>query len=330
MKQHHLGKCFEIWKKKDSNIKNMRKIILLLIVLLNAIVSYGEINVQERIAEANKGDASAQASLVRYYYGNKEYGSCTEWAMTLVNNTGTNKDQRITANLYLGLLYANGEGVDKSRQMAISYLENGVKLESADCADILSQIYEIDSENRNLTKAFEWLKKSAELGDYQNAYSIAVHYEIGSGKFKKSNLNFPEPITNYQMAIKYYELYIENLPFYKPNPEHEYQRKRRHDPEIEYKIANAYFYGEIGVAPNYEKAIKYYNIFIDGNGDTNSYMKRGVTMSDQKLGEALWNLSTCYRFGRGVVKNELTARKLIRKAAEKGNEKAINFLNKEI
>lgn len=307
----------------------MRKIILLLIVaLLNSISSYGEINVQQRIAEANKGNASAQATLVRYYYGNKEYKSCKEWAMTLINNTGTNKDHKITANLYLGLLYANGEGVDKSRQTAISYLKNGADLGSADCADILSQIHEIDSENRDLTKAFEWLKKSAELGDYQNAYSIADHYENGLGKFKKSNLGFPEPI-NYQAAIKFYELYIENLPFYKPNPEHEYQRRRRHDPEIEYKIANAYFYGENGVAQNYEKAIKYYNRFIDGNGDTNSYMERGATMSDQKSGDALWNLSTCYRFGRGVVKNELTARKLIRKAAEKGNEKAINFLNKE-
>lgn len=308
----------------------MRKIIIMLIgFLLNSIVCYGETNLQERITEANKGNASAQKSLVRYYYNNNEYSSCKEWATKLLNNTEANKEGRVTANLYLGLLYANGKGVGKSRQTAIEYLKNGVELESAECADLLSQIYEIDSENRDLTKAFEWLKKSAELGDYQNALLVAMYYENGLGKFNKSNLNFPEISVNYPVAIKYYELYIKNLPSYLPNPERKYQYKSRHDPEIEYKIANAYFYGENGVEQNYEKAASYLELFINDNGDINGYMERAITLPDQKVGECLWNLSTCYRFGRGVVQNELTARKLIRKAAEKGNEKAINFLNKD-
>ena len=89
-----------------------------------------------------------------------------------------------------------------------------------------------------------------------------------------------------------------------------------------YKLGSWYFKGESNLSQNYDRA---YNLFNEAL-EMNERSEESKKLTQEEEGDILWNLSICYRFGRGVEKDELIARRYVKKAAEKGNKDAISLL----
>jgi TPR repeat protein len=223
-------------------------------------------------------------------------------------------------------MYFDGNGVSSSLDEAEKWWLRGSEYNDKGSAHNLSWIYE-NTTKKNAQKAFEYRIKHADLGGYESALVVAKLYEFGNTSEK-----YPDVQIDYAKAIEYYEKYSESL--------QSSSRTRKTDNDgnsydvnksnflIDYKLANAYFSGQDGVTKDYDKAYLYLTKSV------NSYLypkyqinvgKRKLT--DEELGDAMWKLSVCYRFGRGVTQSAIKALEWTQKAAEKGNQNAINLLN---
>jgi len=117
------------------------------------------------------------------------------------------------------------------------------------------------------------------------------------------------------------------------------------DAQAQSKLAEAYFFGSLGLATNEVKALKWLrkaaaqnlviaqlnlgNCYYKGEGvpkDATEAMKWYRKAAEQNDPQAQYNLGVGYRDGQGVTKDEAEAVKWFGKAAESGEVKAWNAL----
>jgi len=271
-------------------------------------------NLPLTIEKASKGESSAQSNLVDYYYNTaKNYSEAIHWCNILIENADAKEHYKEYANRILGYCAYEGTGMNKSLDNAIRYWNQGVRLKGGSCALSLARIYA--KELRDSVESIKWYQKSAELENKTAANFLAQLYEMGYVlRSNDKKIYYPNIRRDIAQAAKFYEVYIKNMGYkWSGVPTNS---------KLLYKLAQWYYTGEENLERNYSKAFNYFNRAIESNENSNTEYK--LTSSEE--GNALWCISVCYRFGRGVEKDELIARRYVKRAAEKGNENAIALL----
>lgn len=279
-------------------------------------------DISQTITKAESGDIHSQLSLVYHYDKAKEYTQAIKWAQSVIDNNieGWN-DKRGDAYDFLGCYAFNGQGMEKDYLKGLSYFEKAFEYGRKKSGNRLAKIFRTHPKLNNIQKAFYWYEKSADAGDYDSAFFLGQLYEYGYVMDGSEVYRYDGASQNYEKSAKYYSIYLKKAQCggYIPNP-------IPCDIALEYKIGMWYFKGENGIEKDYEIALNHFQWCIDHSVNEYNHFKLTSALNDMQLGEAMWNISVCYRFGRGTTKNEITAFKWAKKAAEKGNDKAKKFL----
>lgn len=142
---------------------------------------------------AQKGDREAQVNLGILYYKGQGVKKDLAKAYWWLNEAAERGNVKALNNL--GLFFLKGYAVAKNIPHSIKLFEYSAQLGSQEATFILGQIYE--DEMKDLKKAFYWFKKSADAGNSNAKYRLALMYEFGEGTKrdkKKASLIYKEII----------------------------------------------------------------------------------------------------------------------------------------
>lgn len=297
----------------------MRSLVTFIIFIVCFCPLYGQSkelpNLQEIIDKASVGDDYSQSKLVDYYYNTaKNYTETIKWCKIIAANPNAEDNKKEYANRILGYCAHNGTGMEKSIENAITYWKRGVEHKGGSCALSLARVY--DSHLKDLAEAIRWYKQSAELENKTAAYFLAQLYENGFAVMANGTKKYyPNVGKDISQAFKYYDIYIKYMGYS--------WSKVPANSKLLYKLAQWNYSGEGSLPKNYSRAFNLFNDAVESNNNS----KEEYKLSTQEEGKALWCISVCYRFGQGVEKDELIARRFVKMAARKGNENAISLLN---
>lgn len=238
----------------------------------------------------------------------------------------------------LGKCYYYGEGVEQSYARAKKNFEKAKEMENGEAWYFLGTMldegksFAIDPE-----EAFEYFKKSAELGYRYANYRLGRMYEDGRG----TEENLIVAVQRYREAMKY-----DIAPAYIAMGDMEYEGwvtvKNGWDWSTKQTKAIALSYT---LVPDYRKALQYYEkadqlgnkercfllgyMYENGQGIEADYQKALYyykISSENGDSKALYNIAQLYLDGRGVAADKILAGEYLLEAAKLGNRDAINSL----
>ncbi len=279
--------------------------------------------VEQVKADAEKGDAAAQA-LLSWYYDNGmnkvkiNEKEALEWARKSADQGNP------FGQFQLAWFYDNDKILEKDTVKAEELYKAALPLlrELAEKGNARAQCnlgycyYWGYGVEENDEEAVKWYRLAAEQG-----YAVAQHhlgycYHEGNGVAK-----------DYNEAVKWYRLAAE-----------------QGDADAQCSLGECYDEGE-GVAKDYNEAVKWYRLaaeqgdvtaqvylgycYENGNGvakDYNEAVKWYRLAAEQGIATAQNNLGICYYHGNGVAKDYNEAVKWYRLAVEQGNADARNNL----
>lgn len=187
-----------------------------------------------------------------------------------------------SANAYvnLGIMYDEGEGTDEDLNLAFKYYMKAAIKENSNGIMLVGIAYwRGRGINTDKYKALEWLNKAADMDNTSAIFYLGSFYQKGDGHLKKDFLKaeqyfmkgvnlgkknynskigelYTHPFNeNYPKAISYYEIAAENG----------YS-------EAELETANLYYSGKGGIAKDYQKAAKYYELYYEKEKKNESYI----------------------------------------------------------
>ncbi|TDQ76603.1 tetratricopeptide repeat protein [Sphingobacterium yanglingense] len=149
----------------------------------------------------------------------------------------------------LGVLYFNGDGVEKNTQLGMEHLLKAANSGITNSMRIIGSVYhkQLGNYAKDYTKAAEWYQKMIDKGDESGYLNLGDLYSLEDN-------NQP------QKALEYYEKVAEVYP------------------EVTLKTANLYFSGKGGITKDYAKAIKYYEKYYDNKKKNESYIDNLIEM----------------------------------------------------
>lgn len=294
------------------------RIVMALIFAICLSPLYGQSKeidkLQQTIEKASRGESSYQSDLVDYYYNTaKNYSEAIKWCNVLIANQNAKDNNKEYANRILGNCAFKGTGMEKSIDNAITYWKRGVEYKGGACALSLARVYA--SQLKDSIESIKWYKHAADLENKTAAYYLAQLYENGYIMTQNGiKIYYPNIDKDIYQASKYYDIYINHMGYnWSGVPTNS---------KLLYKLAMWHYTGEGGLVKNYARAIDLLNTAVESNVNC----KEEYKLSSEDEGNALWYISICYRFGRGVEKDELIARRYVKRAADKGNVNAKSLL----
>ncbi|MDE7345586.1 MAG: caspase family protein [Muribaculaceae bacterium] len=227
----------------------------------------------------------------------------------------------VEAMYSLGYLHGHGKGTNQNSQKAFEWYNKAAEQGFAKAQYFTGQaFYRGEGVKKDIKKALEWYRKAAENGVAQAQAQLAQMYE--NGEYGNSN--------NYKEAIKWYrEAANQGLVF------------------AQLHLGDMYFYGR-GVEKDHHMAVKWYEAAADqGSSDgmcNLGYMYEkgfgGLPLNraeaynlyykaaDQRNRNAQYNLGVMYENGTYVKKDLNEAQRWYRLAADQGDERAKNALDR--
>jgi TPR repeat protein len=363
--QQGLGLCYERGRgvsKDEAEAEKWYKLASVAIINDNSsleefLASLGAEQGLERLAEkkqfilclksAEKGDASAQAKLGRYYElgegTDKNNKEALKWYVLSTEQENAEaycylgelyqkgievtKDEAKAADMFLkaaskgnalgqlllGVCYQNGSGVFKNPVEGVKWFTEAANQGYAEAQTCLGIAY-LNGEGvrKDQKKAFDLFKNAADQGNGKAQYLLGRAYENGIGVEKNT---------------------IESVKWYSKSAD-------QGNAEAEAKLGNFYLKG-FGVERSVKKAVALYtkaaekgdqeaqyclgSLFIDGREVPADFVEgtKWLRMSaEQGNPQAQFELGTAYASGDGVNKRENEAIEYFTMAAEKNNAKA--------
>lgn len=255
----------------------MKRLILLVIVFIGAIIAYGQEKANEfRTLEelktaSNKGDVDAQ-NLLGYYYLTGTEGVSANHEMAFYLFMQSANQGNAIGEYYVGMCYLYGNGTKKDDQKAFEYIKKSAIQGNDDAQYWLGVAYEYGiGTSVDEKQAFKWYQKSAEQENPRGMFRVGHAYLFGwmteADKGK---------------ALDYL-----------------FKAASKGDDEAQAYLGASFIVGDF-TEVDYNKA--FYWLSTSVSIDENSRM-------------ALFYLGLCYRYGLGVAKNERQAFEFIKKAA---------------
>ena len=106
------------------------------------------------------------------FYKKGLYGKAID-SFLIATNNNDNK-----AMLAMGIIYANGDGVKKDKELSKQWFKKAANAGNAHAMSKLGNIYASKEEYK---KAFKWFKKAADVGDAKAAYNLGYFFTGGLG-----------------------------------------------------------------------------------------------------------------------------------------------------
>ena len=196
------------------------------------------------------------------------------------------------AQYLLGIHYEGGLGVERSHEQALAWYEKAATNGHLDAQTTLGQIYLSKEQNEEGVK---WTRLAAEAGEAVAQVNLAICYQTGQG-VEQSDAE----------AIRWTQKAAE-----------------QGNVEALYNLAYCYAEGD-GLEHSMEKAFELWKQIDDRYMDD---LETGrATVSEQFAIPTMYNLGLCYLYGDGVQQNPITAYIYIRGAAKAGHSKAQRVL----
>lgn len=330
---------------------------------------YDGVNSEEWFLRAAKQNYGPAKGKLAYCYSilhgtNEEYEkSGLAWA-----RAGANQGDVFSMHL-LGLIYALGYGVEKSRTESYRWYKMAAENGDEKCQDYIGSafLYGDDGFSLDLDSAAYWLEKSANQGNVDAYSDLGILYSKKNDVEKSFNYflkaaNKLDPYSIFRVGLHYYtkdtlhmSINDEGI-FYKQLNESQKKGLRflsiadsLGNSNATYYLAKHYY----GIAPEtsmcffkkavsrefafatYELGKMYFKGDLLNKVEVNyseafKYLKQTVELDSSHFGEAMHLLSLCYRFGRGTEKDLSLAEKWEKKAAEANNASAIWIMNEVI
>lgn len=303
---------------------------LLTITISSYCIAQSSSKIEEKVNAADNGDMSAAASLIHYYYNQKNYADAIKWSCNVLENANSKEETKGDACNYIGICtwYGYG-GLTMSKEEAAKWWEKGsTEYNYSLCTSNLLDYYMSvdDASHTYATRILRLILKCADDGDMGAFYLLGKMYETGDYPLDEEykvyidgevlKLGPSSNIINYQKALSYYEKFVGLLDGNCISHTNLYDKYKVEEDVVSLKLGNWYYEGQHGMQRDYDKAFEYFK-YVSLKSDK---------ISDADYGELFWKLSTCYRFGRGVTQSLLLGEKFAIKAAEKGNETAKKYI----
>ena len=284
---------------------------------------FGEGLTKQIVVEFLENHSSEAASQVisRYenscYQGGEAAYSQGDYATALKKLKPLAERDHVGSQNRLGVMYGNGEGVDKDYEQAIKWFRKAAEQGYDRAQGNLGIIYKRGmGVTKDDVEAVKWYRKAAEQGYDRAQYFLGQIYRVGEG------VN-PDD--------------VEAVKWYRKAAEQGYNR-------AQFRLGVMYKNGE-GVDKDDAEAIKWYRKAAEQGYDRAQYLLgviyrngEGVNPDDveaakwfrkaaeQGYDRAQYFLGMMYKNGEGVDKDDVEAIKWFRKAAEQGYDTAQWFL----
>lgn len=341
-----MNKIFFV-SKNGQFVTIVGEILLLLCTVTSAKAQTG-FSLDESLEKAIKEDDHEQANLADYYLRNKDYSEAVKWFNTILDNSKAGLNHRGYAYYGLGYMYRHGLGqLEKSIPKALELWRMGDKCMYPSCAvEIMNYYLNKDGEPIDKDSVQKWTIRAANLKDEDACYiagnlfekgTYTLYYKGGSNKEKKQFVYIiDKKDIDFSKAYRYYYNFA-IFPFM--------DGTRRlpivFRPQTLFKLACWNYKGKGSIHINYETAVWILTELLVGcefNSSDNTFLYEGneslkldyreKPLSDDQWGEVYWDLATCYWFGRGIAKNPFLGERYAIMAANKGNTKAKEYLEK--
>jgi len=213
------------------------------------------------------------------------------------------------AEYFLGKQYAQGKGVPQDYAKAAEYLRQAAEQGSAFAQNDLGAFYAKGlGVKQDDQEAVHWYRRAADHGDPLAQYSLGHDYALGRGLSKDMS-----------EALKWYE-----------------KAAAQNQPDALVAVGDIYFFGDQGIALNYQAAQQYYsNAVVQGRLDCLNnlgltYQGGGINTNPALAvkcfrdavvrgdGRAMLNLGRMYESGTGVDKDPVEAYKWFTLALRRG------------
>ena len=233
--------------------------------------------------------------------------SCYRYLEALDRLYQITKDTSLINFNEIGLMYYNGDGVDKNYRMALKVFKKGCELGDKDCCYnagiMLNNGLGVE---KNKLKALRFFKRGCELGDGDSCFDAGLMYRFGRGVTQdiKSAIDFYKKACKLGKGDGCYNLGVI------------YERgilKVKKDPTLAIKfyqkacqLGNSYSCFNAGIMYDYDE----YGIKVD-HQVAFEYYKKACELGDKK---GCYNVAVAYKTGEGVEKNYNLAIKYYKKS----------------
>ncbi|MEA1898796.1 MAG: tetratricopeptide repeat protein [Bacteroidota bacterium] len=154
------------------------KLLLLILILFTPLTSYSQN--QETLEKAKSGDAQAQFELGIVYFEGNDVDKNYEKAMIWFEKSGSQGNAN--AQNKLGFMYLLGRGVEKDMKLAAFWYRKAAVQGNTTAQIKLGFMYiHGNGVNKDLYKASHWIEKAYKSGDIQ-AENIWNQYELWNYK----------------------------------------------------------------------------------------------------------------------------------------------------
>lgn len=206
-------------------------------------------------------------------------GSNMKLGNVILNNIKCTSDSSDIL-LQLGMCYKNGDGVEKNDTKAIEYLKRAAELGNAEAQCELGLFYEKGKVvEQSLEKAVEWYRKAAEQGHVDSQYTLGYYYRYGRG------------VEQSDEKAK------------------EWWRKAAEQGDALAQAEFYFYYNYNGIQSQEKAAVECFR-----------------KAAEQGHASAQYDLGLCYEKGKVIEQSLEKAAEWYRKAAEQGNAEAQNTL----
>lgn len=282
----------------------MKRSFWILIAIFFPLVILAQNGNQESLSsllqKATNGDADAQFALSERYRKGEGVESnlfeCFKWCLEAAKNGN------ITAQIDIAANYVNGWGTPIDKDEALKWLLEAVKKRATYSRKGLMQsavwdlAYLYENYKKDYKEAAKWYCVAATEGPYDffGQNELGRLYFFGRGVAQ-----------SYSEAFKWCNKAVKSL----------------ETAESDYIIGLCYYYGK-GTSQDFRQAFEQFNKTANLLTDENYILDDPVGVSSG----VMFMLSRCYRYGRGVEKNEEKANYWSRKASALDDSKARQYI----
>lgn len=295
---------------------------------------------------AQSNNAYAQYSIAFMYikglFVEKDDTQVIKW-MKLAAENGYTEAQKNMGEYY----YYGSFGCRRDMKEAIKWYEMGAKSNEPTCVFTLGLIYEEgDGVQKNILKAADWYQKGAQAGIPSCLYNLGkliINKEISGEEEKGFNLIQQAAESGYSFAQNYmgrayrFGWYVNANPVRATN--WFTKAAEQNMPDAMCNLGDMYSY-EDGLTIDYEKAFYWYekaaetkhsraltelgDMYYAGKGVRQDYQKA----CDEGYPYAFYSLGFMYWKGQGTLPDKEKAQEYLSQAAAMGNESAFQLLNR--
>ena len=295
---------------------------------------------------AQSNNAYAQYSIAFMYikgqFVEKDDTQVIKW-MKLAAENGYTEAQKNMGEYY----YYGSFGCRRDMKEAIKWYEMGAKSNEPTCVFTLGLIYEEgDGVQKNILKAADWYQKGAQAGIPSCLYNLGkliINKEISGEEEKGFNLIQQAAESEYSFAQNYmgrayrFGWYVNANPVRATN--WFTKAAEQNMPDAMCNLGDMYSY-EDGLTIDYEKAFYWYekaaetkhsraltelgDMYYAGKGVRQDYQKA----CDEGYPYAFYSLGFMYWKGQGTLPDKEKAQEYLSQAAAMGNESAFQLLNR--